>query len=244
MTASRTTDTDAAHAAYSRVVAALAAAHTHQARIIRTADGWPTGGTDGGRSSDTTSTTERTALAHLDDGHEVGRAVLAITEIREWFTDWDTNMADAARMIAQLTHRPHLPDDIHVSLDDVGPPLERIAQANRALQTSEGRSVVEDCRDWWTSVRKQLAAGAKLAAAWTPKTERKPPVLCDSTGLEGAALAWVPFSRAHDNGWADPLCVDIADSSGLCHACAQRERTFRREHGLQPRNRNRAQDAA
>ena len=136
------TDTAAALAAYERVATALAAAVVHQRRIANAVDGWPTGGSGSGRSSDTTSTTERTALAHIDEGHEAGRAHIAIAEIICWQMEWNTNMADAAAMIANLTGNPRPPDGWYARLVDVGPPLEHIAQANYRLHSSEGRAIV------------------------------------------------------------------------------------------------------
>ena len=177
MTEPRMTDTQAACDALERTGQALTIAATHQTRIIAATDGYPSGG-GSGRSSDTTSTTERAALHAFDADHEAHKARMAI----------------------------------------------------------------EDMRDWWTGLRIMLADGARLAARHRPDDERHDVLLCDARPFEGSMVAWVPHSRAHNNGWSDPLCLDAADDSGLCIACARRERRWRDKNGLRPRNRNRYQD--
>jgi len=178
MTEPRMTDTQAACDALERTGQALTIAATHQTRIIAATDGYPSGG-GSGRSSDTTSTTERAALHAFDADHEAHKARMAI----------------------------------------------------------------EDMRDWWTGLRIMLADGARLAARHRPLDERHDVLLCDARPFEGSMVAWVPHSRSHDNGWADDLCLDAADESGLCVRCKVRERRWREDHGLRPRNRNRTQDA-
>ncbi len=110
-------------------------------------------------------------------------------------------------------------------------------------EASRAKSAIEDMRDWWSALRIMLADGARLAAIHRPKAERADAMLCDGRQFEGSEMAWVPHSRAHDNGWHDPLCMDIADDSGLCDRCKVRERRWRVDHGMQPRKRNSAQDA-
>lgn len=172
-------DTQAACAALTRTGDALTIAATHQLRIINLSDGWPTKGNNPGRSNDTTSTTERAAIATVDGDHEATQA----------------------------------------------------------------RAVIEDIRDWWTGLRIMLADGARLAARYTP-VDRQTATLCDGRPFEGSEAAWVPHSRSDQNGWHDPLCVDVADESGLCVRCKVRERRWRAAHGMRPRNRNRFEDAA
>ena len=171
-------DTEAACAALTTVGEALTAAVTHQAHIIALCDGWPSRGDSTGRSSDTTSTTERAALALCDDDTE---------------------------------HRH---------------------------EASRAKGAIEDMRDWWAGLRIMLADGARLAAMHRPKAERAEGLLCDGRPFEGSEIAWVPHSRSPQHGWNDPLCDDIADDSGLCVRCSQRERRWRLAHGMQLRKRN------
>ncbi len=178
-------DTEAAVAALTTVGNALTRAADHQTYIIDSKpDGWPVRGASSGRSSDSTSTTERAALTLCDDQHDHERDV------------------------------------------------------------SSARVAIEDMRDWWAGLRTYLADGSRLAAIHRPKSDKTDGQLCDGRPFEGSDKAWVPHSRAHDNGWHDPLCVDVADESGLCVRCKVRERRWRAEHGLRPRNRNRVEDAA
>lgn len=178
-------DTEAALAALATVGEALMAAAAHQLAIIRANDGWPARSGDSGRSNDTTSSTERTALALADD------------------------RAD-----------------------------------NEAHEAAKAKSAVEDMRDWWGGLRIMLADGSRLAARHRPKAERIEGMICDGRPFEGSEIAWTPHSRAHDNGWHDPLCVDIADDSGLCLRCRARERRWREAHGKPQRKRNSYQPAA
>ena len=171
-------DTEAACNALTTVGEALTAAVTHQAHIIALCDGWPSRGNTTGRSSDTTSTTERAALALCDDDTE---------------------------------HRH---------------------------EASRAKGAIEDMRDWWAGLRIMLADGARLAAMHRPKAERAEGLLCDGRPFEGSEIPWTPHSRAHDNGWCDDLCVDIADESGLCLRCGQRERRWRLARGMPLRKRN------
>lgn len=63
------------------------------------------------------------------------------------------------------------------------------------------------------------------------------PEVCDGSarGYEGHQLAWVARSGpAGDNGWHDPTCRQIADSTGLCVTCKQRMNRWRTRHGLTP----------
>ena len=178
-------DTDAACDALRTVGNALAAAAGHQLAIIRAVDGFPPRGDgNGGRGSDTTSSTERAALALCDD-------------------------------------RPS-------------------AEAHEA---SNAKGAIEDMRDWWAGLRIMLADGARLAARNRPKSDRIVGMICDGRQFEGSEIAWVPHSRAHDVGWHDPLCVDVADESGLCVRCARRERRWREANGKPLRKRNSYQPA-
>jgi len=177
-------DTEASCAALTTVGDALTNAVAHKLKIIALCDGWPTRGADTGRSSDPTSSTERAALALVDD------------------------------------------DKAH------------------QREASRAKDAIEDIRDWWTGLRTYLADGARLAAIHRPPHEKLNVLLCDGRPFEGSEVAWVPLSRAHDNGWHDPLCMEAADSSGLCIRCKVRERRWRISRGMKPRNRNRTEDAA
>ena len=178
-------DTEAALAALATVGEALMAAAAHQLSIIHTVDGWPPRGEGGGRGADTTSTTERAALALADD-----RA------------------------------------------------------AGEAHEAANAKNAIEDMRDWWAGLRIMLADGSRLAARHRPKAERIAGMICDGRPFEGSEVAWVPHSRASDNGWHDPLCVDVADDSGLRVRCKARARRWRAAHGQPTRKRNSIEAAA
>ncbi len=177
-------DTEAACGALDTVGTALTAAVTHQLKIVATVDGWPSRGADTGRSSDSTSTTERAAIA----------------------------------LLGGMGEREH--------------------------EASRAKGAIEDIRDWWTGLRIYLADGARLAARHRAPHEKHNVLLCDGRQFEGSEIAWVPHSRAHDNGWCDPLCYEAADASGLCVRCRVRERRWRQAHGKPARKRNAYEPAA
>ena len=60
------------------------------------------------------------------------------------------------------------------------------------------------------------------------------PELCDGTakGYAGHMLAWRPYDRAHDNGWADASCRQVAGRSGLCPSCLLRMNRWRERNAL------------
>lgn len=67
---------------------------------------------------------------------------------------------------------------------------------------------------------------------------------CDGRTFAGSDVPWVPHSRDPDNGWYDPTCIEAADASGLSPRCRVRERRWREEHGLAPREHNASVAAA